>query len=388
VKPTPSNNTPTFLIGLWRGVQTNVGFARGEVSILFNTTTATLVLQNKNVIQANTQSIPNQVWLMITSPAGMAGHVLKAVYSAAPNGPETRWLELAFGPLDGDAPASFAEAMTESKDNALWLSECLTPTCQFHLSNTGLLGSTGPTDDYCHAYGDNCTYCLSHQFCGWCSQNVQYQDGTTGNQCAGFNPNAPKQPFTCSGSYSTEQCSVGYQCQNNSCVLAPPGDGVPLAQCQQSCKAPAPGYRCDNATKQCVPDKNGGDQNLCASYCNVPPHGNTPTILNGTWRGVEIRNGYTVGEFDLIFNATTVTLVANGNIVYSATVQQQGPMLSLTILTGPEAGKVVLVMFQFVSDAIFSMATFAFGEPSGLIPATFDEAMKTNGETEFVMCKV
>jgi hypothetical protein len=367
---------------------------KGEYSIDFNQTSATLVMTDKTVIQATTQGILNQVWLNIVSPPQLAGKTLKAMYSPAPNGPEVRWLELAFGDMGADAPSSIVDAMSNAKDLVLWLSQCLSPACEFHLSNVNLFGDSkmsGPTQDYCNAFGQNCSYCISHHLCGWCSQAVTYQDGSLGNQCAGFNPDSPKQPFTCSGSYSTEMCLAGYVCNTSTsdyqCTPAPAGDGVPLAQCQASCKAPIQNYRCDNATKQCVEDKNGSAQSLCEAYCSVQPHGNTPTNLEGMWRGLEIRNGYTVGEFDFVFNNTSLTLIANGAVIYTANVQQQGPLLALTIESGPAAGKTVLVMYQFVGDALLNMATFAFGQPAGLIPASFDESMSTAGETEYVMAK-
>ena len=390
VKPTPSNNTPVFLLGLWRGIQVNTGYTKGEYSILFNTSTATFVNPDKTTIYANVQSIAQEVWLVITSPSTLAGHIMKGVYKPNPNGPEVRWLELAFGALDADAPDSYLAAMTNPADKALWLSQCLTPACVFHLSNTqSLFERPGPSGDYCHDYGDNCTYCISHKYCGWCSTAVQYQDGTTGNQCAGFNPNTTKQPFTCTGSYSTEICTVGYQCNGTTgtCDMAQPGDGVPMAQCMTGCVAPMQGYRCDNVTKTCIPDKSGGAKDLCAAYCQVTPQPGPPSIIVGTWRGLEIKKGYTVGEFDLVFNASTVTLIANGVVKFVATVQSQGPMLNLTITQGLDVGKTLLVMYQFVGAQIFNMATMAFGQPDGLIPATFDESMGTPGETEFVMAK-
>ena len=176
---------------------------------------------------------------------------------------------------------------------------------------------------------------------------------------------------------------------DKNCTLAPPGDGVPLAQCQASCQNPAQNYRCDNATKQCVVDPKGGSQAQCQSYCPVKPSPTpiTPTILVGQWRGIEIKNGYTVGEFDLTFNKSSVTLTANGVIEWVADVSTQGPMLSLKVTQGANLGATILVMFQYAGDQFFNMATYAFGQPSGLIPATFDESMTTKGETEYVMAK-
>ena len=62
------------------------------------------------------------------------------------------------------------------------------------------------------------------------------QDGTKGTRCAG--PKTSK-PFTCSGIYSTTKCIAGYDCENNTCTLQGPGQGVDKdaceAQCDQGC---------------------------------------------------------------------------------------------------------------------------------------------------------
>ena len=92
-------------------------------------------------------------------------------------------------------------------------------------------------------------------------------------------------------------------------------------------------------------------------------------------------------EFDLTFNESSVTLYANGARVFVANVSTQGPLLSLTITQGANLGSTILVLFQYAGDQFFNFATYAFGQPSGLIPATFDEAMTTSGETEYVMAK-
>lgn len=401
--PKPSNNTPTYLVGLWRGVQINMGFTFGEYSMLFTESNATLVLPNKQTIFGTTQSYLNQVWItIVTSPIpNSVGKVLKATWRDAPNGPETRWMEFAMGSIGGPCPPSVREAMIDKTAGVIWASQCLTPSCKFHLSNAVQFGMSrrfklsanakSEGTDYCSSFGQNCSYCLSHKYCGWCSQNVQYEDGTTGTRCAGFNPDTTKQPFVCMGQYSTEMCLPGYVCNNDAhqCVPTDPGNGMPLKDCLASCQPPAKKFRCNNSTGSCDEDPNGGDLGLCQAYCGVTPTNSTPTILVGLWRGLEIRNGYVVGEFDMKFDTNSVTLynAQTNAVVFTATVQQQGPILLLTLTSGPDSGKKMNVLYQFVQDDLLSMATFAFGVPNGLIPATFDESMHTPPETEHVMSK-
>jgi hypothetical protein len=49
----------------------------------------------------------------------------------------------------------------------------------------------------------------------------------------------------------------------------------------------------------------------------------------------------------MIFNNSSVTLYANGVMVFVANVSTQGPLLSLMITQGANLGSTILVLFQY-----------------------------------------
>lgn len=260
----------------------------------------------------------------------------------------------------------------------------------------------GATADHCNAY-PTCIECLSHSLCGWCSTPVVYQDGAQGYQCAGFNPGSntsSSDPFICYGIYSTEQCEVGYNCQTNTstCVMAAPGDGVPLTQCNATCSSSHGGggngtttqtYSCLNNTCTKVPPGHGTSLEICQSSCGQNPHANngTPAILIGVWRGLQINSQYVKGEYDLDFSAYTVEISSPAGDVVSADVGTLGPYLVFNYTSGPNEGKTVYILWGLYTGPVTVWATFAFSAPNGQPPINFDIAMSTSGQSEFVFVR-
>lgn len=134
------------------------------------------------------------------------------------------------------------------------------------------LGAAG--DDTCAAH-TNCKDCAGVNGCGWCSEAVIYADGTKGPQCA--SPSSSK-AFTCSGLYSTDQCLVGYVCDQASgaCRQGLPGQGKSKAECDITCTVgPVQKvYGCVNGTKTCVEVPAGtpgsGSRTQCTTSCWSP----------------------------------------------------------------------------------------------------------------------
>eukprot|EP01062_Namystynia_karyoxenos_P062611 TRINITY_DN554_c0_g2_i2.p1 TRINITY_DN554_c0_g2~~TRINITY_DN554_c0_g2_i2.p1 ORF type:complete len:588 (+),score=210.19 TRINITY_DN554_c0_g2_i2:82-1845(+) len=148
-----------------------------------------------------------------------------------------------------------------------------------------LLAAAAHAVDPCVSQTD-CAGCVAQTGCGWCSTKIVFQDGTTGSNCAG--PKYEK-PFSCNGIYSTQTCTRGYVCDtvHGGCKEVGPGQGVPKATCDATCKAPAPPpppakvYSCDNATltcKECAPGTPGSSSlEVCNQTCKQhPPSPPTP----------------------------------------------------------------------------------------------------------------
>lgn len=119
----------------------------------------------------------------------------------------------------------------------------------------------------------NCVDCVAEPLCGWCSVPVEYQDNSTGPQCAGYG--AGSRPFICNAVYSTEVCQRGYLCDtgSGSCQLGPAGSGETLAECEAICHKTANNvYLCDTTTKECnqVPAGTPGSTSLqiCQAVCS------------------------------------------------------------------------------------------------------------------------
>ena len=81
-----------------------------------------------------------------------------------------------------------------------------TMTCDAKKSDVEPAKAASRATDRCSEFGQSCSACLSHQFCGWCSVPVHYTDGTQGTQCAGFR--GSEMPFVCPGRYNTMTCDA------------------------------------------------------------------------------------------------------------------------------------------------------------------------------------
>lgn len=85
--------------------------------------------------------------------------------------------------------------------------------------------------------------------CGWCHDNIQYANGTTGKRCADIRDS----PWHCRDQYDTYKCSVG--------------------------------WKCNETSGQCKPDMAGegyGSNTTCSTYCNPHPHNETMTYQCNT----------------------------------------------------------------------------------------------------------
>ena len=242
-----------------------------------------------------------------------------------------------------------------------------------------------------------CADCLAHDYCGWCSPYpVVYENGTKGARCG----DQRDAPWTCNNLYQTKQCIRGYKCDatNGQCVLAAPGEGDTLKNCEAGCKVEKY-YKCDWSSGQCSECKNATDPGCtkygngtdCSKACSVPEdlykcdadtlqcnscgassycktnadcpgsycqitgpgpwtcHGSTcqqkyqcqdacglsPELL-GIWRGFELQDQYTSGEFDMkIQNAKPqFTLKLPDSTIYTGNIKALDKQLNITLDDG------------------------------------------------------
>lgn len=412
--PTPNPGPPSFFQGMWRGIAIQNNYHEGEWDMNFSATSAVIVdvagAQTIKGIPYNVQTATGIEFLIkITSGPG-AGQTMKGIGQLANRGPETFYLTAAFGAPGQPAPSSIDAAMKDGTSKVFFLSECAgTPECVFTMPSTSQKRvlerqSIRAITDPCTAYGANCTYCLSHEYCGWCSTDVIYQNGQTGTQCAGFNPSANESnAFVCNGRYSTFNCTVGYDCDQatDKCVPDPvSGNGMPLAECQQLCRptpppTPAiPQYICNITTKQCYKCNQtfcpgSMPQATCEAACVKPKPGPSGLVV-GLWRGIQIQNSYPLGEYEWLFNSSALTVYKQNQELWSATiVSYGGNVMVFTVTSGVGSGSTFsgIYSIQNQNGPLYEIMTLAMGSPNGAVPQSFAPPMETAGEYVLVLAK-
>lgn len=443
--PKPQPGPPNrFKTGLYRGVEVSQDYKMGEVDLDVNTTSVTIVKMYANMatetITGEPYHIPGatNVELIIKLTSGPnAGQMIKTLaFTSGQPGPETNFIAMAFGAPGGDAPSSIHTAWVTTGQAVYAFASCSVPQCIFSLPSGGnngtqadpediiavvediasgaILTATGRKSrtarklraktvvDHCMQYGQSCEVCLSHQFCGWCSTNVTYKDGSEGTQCAGFNSaNGSGSPFVCTGHYSTENCDEGYECDttNYTCKMAAPGNGYPKAQCEALCKptpppTPPPAqYVCNTTLKQCFKCNKTHcpgslPQGPCAAACTHPKHGPHANLI-GEWRGIFIQPGYPNIECEVSFNNVSLSVFLNGQYRYTGNITSYGAdAMKVDILDGRNKGWSYGATYQFASqDNEYEMITMAKGILGQSFPSSYEEAMVTPGMEVLVLAK-
>ena len=348
----PSNHTPSSLVGLWRAFPISFTTEVEEKDFLFATDSVEVATASSTET-LSVVSVGSEVWLE------KPGSVLKCIYQMQPGLPETFELILACG---AEAPASIEAAMSGSGDQAWFLSQCVNDGyCKFHLgphnSSRQLLRAAEhlvQNTDPCSQYGSNCTECLTHEYCGWCSTNVVYSDGSVGTRCAGFNNSGGKNAFTCTGSYSTEMCYPGYECDavNQTCSPVAPGNGQPKSACMSSCKArPGP-----------------------------------PTQLTGKWRGIVVNNGYPFGVIVVNIEEDNVTITEPDGSAVSGTIKHVAGQVFIKFTSGPNSGAAIAGIYTIQQIDVITYIDLAFGGANSDAPTEYKTPMRPPG-MELVLAK-
>ncbi|KAK3281735.1 hypothetical protein CYMTET_10489 [Cymbomonas tetramitiformis] len=274
--------------------------------------------------------------------------------------------------------------------------------------------------DHCSPF-KTCKECLAETNCGFCSVPVVYHNGSEGAQCAGFTP-GKENPFKCVGTYTTDKCPEDvhkYACdqKNMTCVISK--YGVSKEDCAKSCIKPHPGppsktklykcasndtcvevptgtsgaasldvchstcgvkkYMCNSTTATCDESKYGLPKKNCDAICKQPTP--IPPELEGTWRGLQISQGYTAGEFKLELDAGKYTFTTPAGKSESGTTSTLGGDL---IFTGSNGVQKAIYNLQKSEETVDM--TLAVGAVGAIAPADYASAMATD-EYVFFKCK-
>lgn len=265
-----------------------------------------------------------------------------------------------------------------------------------------------------------CAECIGSEFCGWCSPApTVYKNGTVGSRCQ----NQTYNDWHCNGVYSTQTCQQGYTCNATSgqCILAPPGQGDTLANCEANCHKtpPLPSnlsicvivsptvQQCQPCTDYCTNDTQCPfsycDNGLChgstctsQDKCNELCNSDTPPLLEGIWRGVMIQSGYGEGEYDMRFQKRTegpqVTFQRPDGQISTGTLQTDSTVstdILIQFSTGPMKGVTLRGGYSpWEPSDVTEQQAFFFGAPNSQeAPATDQDAMVGNGATVYAMSR-
>lgn len=143
--------------------------------------------------------------------------------------------------------------------------------------------------------------------------------------------------WNCFNLYMHDGCVAGYICDQSSgqCVLAEPGQGDSQANCEASCSLvppPEDQYKCNVETFTCEVSTTGNAEDDCSKDCSDE----TPSELIGQWRGLSVNQGFELGEWDMSFDATSVSYGPVGSpAAVTADVASVGPQTLRLTFTGP-----------------------------------------------------
>jgi hypothetical protein len=250
-------------------------------------------------------------------------------------------------------------------------------------------------NDPCSAYPD-CNSCISAtDFCGWCSIPVLYSSGNKkcavpGKNCVGLNSTKIGATFCCGLPGSGVTFST-IDCPTDQPPTQPPTNTkapvtIPPLRPTAPVKPPPPTippvlYDCSPSNQTCVlsTGPNGMPLEQCNNTCNTIP--DVPIILRGRkFRGLQIQNGYIVGEFTVKFSATSATFANPQNIGWTALVSQTGPYLVLNMANGLKT----FTLWQMQTDSVVDFLSWSWGKEGGSPPTSFDSSMTTSGQQSFV----
>lgn len=190
------DETPSKLVGLWRGINVQSDFTMGEILMNFtehDVTFGTYPLSDGSARVARVAMVGDSlIRLTFTSPASLVGAVKIVSYSSPgwPTGPESSGAVFAVPRDDShqSAPSNVVFAMGDLDFDVYSMQQCNSwaGTCDFSPAfdaSTSLKATSAfkarAKDDSCNGFAD-CDDCLAGgATCGWCDGTIVDTDGNT-----------------------------------------------------------------------------------------------------------------------------------------------------------------------------------------------------------------
>eukprot|EP01129_Flabellula_baltica_P016906 TRINITY_DN9209_c0_g1_i1.p1 TRINITY_DN9209_c0_g1~~TRINITY_DN9209_c0_g1_i1.p1 ORF type:complete len:581 (-),score=124.65 TRINITY_DN9209_c0_g1_i1:20-1762(-) len=383
----PSNNTPAFTKGHWRGLQVNKAYKEGEWRMdILPDNTILIERPDKSVYAAGSLAqMQNELW--IENQVG----IMRGIYMTTQL-PSVLQLTWAIGSPGEIVPNNFDSAMEEGTPADVFVFwKCLDGnSCNFDRLSHGIRKRVAPKvraqgiDDACSAHSD-CETCIGDKEnrCGWCDVHVFYKNGTVeGTNCAGHNADGTKEPFICNSVYSTETCSFPTDTQSNTDTASDTDsntDSNTDTDSTQDTTDQGKRYNCNATSASCEEGEEGTFEYLvdCEAQCVAVP--DIPIDLLGTWRGLEIREGFVVGEWRAEIDQGKISIMSPDGKLQVGSVKSVGPYLVLDLPMGR-----ITTIWQISFSAVTRNLQWAWGEPGKGAPANFNEGL-VSPNTEFAM---
>ena len=214
-----SNSTPPALVGLWRGLDVQANYSRGEWEMNFSSASVAWGPHHepRRFVAAVASISQTRARLLFSAPSAMAGETLYASFSSPgwPTGPESHSVTIAMQKqgVHQVPPDDVSLAMGDPAFDVFVMHACNSwaRNCSFaaafasppppvplaasasatdEWSTVGALGFLAPLADKCNVHKD-CGSCIHDPLstCGWCDGVIHFGDGTTcgedGNGCCG-----------------------------------------------------------------------------------------------------------------------------------------------------------------------------------------------------------
>jgi len=208
---------------------------------------------------------------------------------------------------------------------------------------------------------------------------VVYRNGTVqGTNCAGHNADGTKDPFICNSVYSTETCTF------------PTADdtGDVDTNLQSMSDDESNNFECNPNNLTCTTRPGGTYEYLvdCEAQCVKIP--DVPIDLIGTWRGLEINQGYVVGEWRAEITAGKVAVVNPQGSLSIGTIYLVGQFIVLDFQQGPLRGKYT-GLWQLSYAPVTRNLAWTWGPINGQAPASFQAGMiPPNSQFVMVACGI
>jgi len=236
--------------------------------------------------------------------------------------------------LSGENPAHWAPSPPTMKFISILVIVALVSVLQaFRVPINPSNYKTDQPDDYCFPY-KTCEECLKQLYCGWCSTPVVGGDGA---QCAGFSPDNKSTPFICIGQYQTTTCVF-------------PTTGTTQGSSTSSGGTGSSGTGTGSSTSTST-----------TGYSPVSP-------VSGTWRGIQINDGYIRGEWNFTFAGDAVTVYGPTNQYFTGSVVSTATELAITISSGDYVGFTLYGIYETDFGPASLFFTLAVAPAGGKVP--------------------